>query len=495
MKKFLAILLILSMVCCSVIACSDSPDDPGNETSGNAGTDTAAGDTPNGLGPDGKYTTDMTPEQMLQWSGETFTVRTVELTNARMQLDFEEISDEPVDLAVYYRTAHIEQVMGIDFVDVIDADYYSTGFTSVDTLVQGGDDSYHMLNVRCIESIAAWANGNIYTFDELNYVDLEKGYWAQDLNPGLTLLDQQYTAVGAADLNVYDFMFTLLFSKQVFSERGLPNLYDLVDKSEWTVDKMSEVMANSYFDENSSDSRDSSDFYGYLADQRMVIPHFLVSCEALSVTKDEDDYPNVNFEDEHFYEVFQKVFEVMWDGENWFENYSGDNDVPSQCIQMFSQNQALFLDCSFNFVKNLRSMETDFGIVPYPKWDKEQEQYHSRVSYFFSLVIPNTCPNTDLTGAVLEVMNCYSANEVIPAYYDQSLQGKIARDEESQAMLDIIFNNRIADLGDTTFCDLIRDGVIAGMFGGDNRNMSSLTSKSKSINKKISNYLESALDR
>lgn len=494
MKKFLAILLILSMVCVSVIACTDPADKP-DDTGNAAGTGEETLDPSSGLGADGKYTTDLTPEEMLQWSDETFTVRTVELQNARMQLDFEEISDDPVDLAVYYRTAHLEQVMGIDFVDVMDADYYSSGFTSVDNLVQAGDDSYHMLNVRCIESIAAWSKGNIYTFDELKYVNLDKGYWAQDINPGLTLLGEQYTAVGAADLNVYDFMFTLLFSKQVFSERGLPNLYDLVNNGDWTVDKMSEVMKNSYFDENSSDSRDSSDFYGYLADGRMVIPHFLVSCEALSVTKDKGDYPNVNFGDEHFYEVLQKVFVLMWDEENWFENYTGDNDVPSQCITMFSQNQALFLDCSFNFVPNLRSMATDFGIIPYPKWDKEQEDYHSRVSYFFSLVVPNTCKDIDLTSAVLEIMNCYSANEVIPAYYDQSLQGKIARDEESQAMLDIIFNHRIADLGDTTFCDIIRDGVLAGMFGSDDRNMSTLTSKSKSINKKISNYLEGAMEQ
>lgn len=486
MKKFLAILLVLSMICVSVIACSDSPDNP---------KDTAGKDTSNSDGTDeaGKYTTDMTAEEMMQWSGETFNVRTVELSNARMQLDFEEISDDPVDLAVYYRTAYLEQVMGIDFIDTVDKDYYSSGFTPIDTLIEAGDNTFHMFNVRCIESIASWSNGNIYTFDELKYVNLDKGYWAQDLNPGLTLLGEQYTAVGAADLNVYDFMFTLLFSKQVFEERGLPNLYKLVESGEWTVDKMSEVMKNSYFDENSSDTRDSSDFYGYLADGRMVIPHFLVSCEALSVTKDSDDYPNVNFSDDHFYEVLQKVFVIMWDEENWFENYSGDNDVPSQCITMFSQNQALFLDCSFNFVPNLRSMETDFGIVPYPKWDTEQEDYHSRVSYFFSLVVPNTCPNVDLTSAVLEIMNCYSQNEVIPAYYDQSLQGKIARDEESQAMLDIIFTHRIADLGDTTFCDLIRDGVLSGMFGGDNRNMSTLTSKSKSINKKISNYLEDAM--
>ncbi len=492
MKRFLILLLILSMVFTSVIACSDPADD-GEDTNGPADSGTAesgSADLPDGMGADGKYYTDLTSAELQQWSDTEFTVRTVDLGEARIQIDFEEITDDPVDLSVYYRTAYIEQQMGIDLVDIIDNDYYSGAFTSLDSLVTAGDDSYYLFNVRCIESITAWSNGNIYTYDEIEYVNLDKGYWAQDLNPGLTLLDQQYIAVGAADLNVYDFMFTLLFSKKLFEDRGLPNIYELVDSGEWTIDKMSEIMKNSYFDENSSDTRDSSDYYGYLADQRMVLPHFLVASEVLSVYKDDNDYPVLNFENEKFYDVLTRVFEVMWDEENWYENYSGGGDVPADCITMFSQNQALFLDCSFNYVPSLRSMETDFGIIPYPKWDTDQDQYHSRVSYFFSLVIPITCKDTGLTGAVLELMNCYSANEVIPAYYDQSLQGKIARDEESQRMLDIIFNNRIADLGDTTFCDIIRDGVLSGMFGANNRNMSTLTQNTKKINKQITKYLE-----
>ncbi len=490
MKRLLALLLVISMVFVSMIACTESPDNP-EDSNDAAGSDSAG--TDDGTAEDGKYYTNLTEAEMQQWSGTEFSVRTVELGEARMQLDFEEITDDPVDLSVYYRTAYIEQHMGIDLVDVVDIDYYSSGYTSVDTLVNAGDNTYYLFNVRCIESIAAWGNGNIYRFDELEHVDLTKGYWAQDLNPGLTLLGQQYIAVGAGDLNVYDFMFTLLFSKKLFEERRLPNLYDLVDSGEWTIDKMSEVMSNSYFDENGNGAKDGSDTFGYLADNRMVLPHFLVASDVLSVEKDEDDYPVLNFEDEKFYDVLVRTFELMWDEENWYSSYTGGGDVPAECITMFSQNQALFLDCSFNYVPSLRNMETDFGIVPYPKWDKDQDQYHSRVSYFFSLIVPNNCKDTALTGAFLELYNCFSANEVIPAYYDQSLQSKIARDEESQAMLDIIFNNRIADLGDTTFCDIIRDGVLAGMFAANNRNMSSLTAQKKQINKKISNYLEDAL--
>ena len=42
----------------------------------------------------------------------------------------------------------------------------------------------------------------------------------------------------------------------------------------------------------------------------------------------------------------------------------------------------------------------------------------------------------------------YYANRMItPAYYDTALKTKYARDEESQAMLDLIYETRWSDLG------------------------------------------------
>lgn len=497
MRRFIALLLVISMLACALIACSDSPDkgqDP-SDSKADTSSDNANND---GLDANGKYTTGLPEATIKQWAGTEFNIRTVELQNARMQLDFTEASsDDPVDQAVYLRTDYLERTMGIDFIDNIVPDYYSAGFTPMDTLIESGDNTFYLANVRCIESIVTWANGNLYLFDQLNYVDLSRGYWAQDLNPELTLAGMQYIAVGAADLNVYDFMFTLLFSKDLFQQRKNlkdVNLYDLVREGKWTVDKMQEVMLNAYYDANSNDVMDANDDYGYLADTRMVIPHFLDSCEALSVTKDQNDYPVLNFQNDKFYDVMSKAFEIMWDDSNWFSKYSGDNDVPSQCIKMFMNNQSLFLDCSFKFVPSLRGMESEFGIIPYPKWTENQNDYHARVSYFFSLIVPNTCKDIDLAAVVLEVMNCYSANEVIPAYKNVALQSKIARDEESAEMLDIIFDHRTIDLGDTTFCDLIRDGILADMFSSNNRSLSTLTKREKNLNARINKYIENAIE-
>ena len=76
---------------------------------------------------------------------------------------------------------------------------------------------------------------------------------------------------------------------------------------------------------------------------------------------------------------------------------------------------------------------------------------------------------------------------MIPAYYDIVLQNKVARDVESQEMLDIIFSSRVIDIGDSTLCSDLRDGPLCSMFKTKKTDMTSRGQMlEKSINKKLS---------
>ena len=58
-------------------------------------------------------------------------------------------------------------------------------------------------------------------------------------------------------------------------------------------------------------------------------------------------------------------------------------------------------------------------------------------------------------------------------------------------MLDIIFDARVVDIGDTTLCANIRDGVVFDMFKKENSNLSSkLPSLEKVIDKFLSKMPE-----
>ena len=67
------------------------------------------------------------------------------------------------------------------------------------------------------------------------------------------------------------------------------------------------------------------------------------------------------------------------------------------------------------------------------------------------------------------------------------LQYKVARDEESQGMLDVIFASRVIDIGDSTLCGQLRDGVLRTLFESKGTDLASLSKKQeKIINKTFS---------
>ncbi|MBQ8578278.1 MAG: hypothetical protein IJ449_10005, partial [Clostridia bacterium] len=136
---------------------------------------------------------------------------------------------------------------------------------------------------------------------------------------------------------------------------------------------------------------------------------------------------------------------------------------------------------SFFFIESMRGMDTDFGIIPYPKYDEAQENYHTRVCYYFPVVVPSTNADTDMTGYLLEILNYRSYHDVIPAYYDISLKTKGTRDEASAQMLDLIFSSRVIDIGDSTLCDVIRDNFMFQMMKTDKRDLGSTVERNRKI--------------
>ena len=196
---------------------------------------------------------------------------------------------------------------------------------------------------------------------------------------------------------------------------------------------------------------------------------------------------------ERFYDVIQKIFAITYDTGVRFRN-EDNSDVPTDGIQLFQNDRALFMDCSLFYMTALRDMEADFGIIPYPKFDEAQENYCARVSYFMPSMLLSTNTDLPLVGAVLEYANYRAQANITPAYYDVSLKGKVSRDEESAAMLDLILANRVVDLADTIFCADMRDSFFSAMYGTDVRDMASvMKANEKTLTKMLNAFVENSI--
>jgi hypothetical protein len=116
---------------------------------------------------------------------------------------------------------------------------------------------------------------------------------------------------------------------------------------------------------------------------------------------------------------------------------------------MFQENKGLFYMLSLTIMHKMRGMNSDFGVLPFPKFDKSQTEYYHTVQAGTtnSIVFPTTTPAPEMASIIVEDM-CYEARDTVRhAYFDITITNKTIRDEESAEMLDLILNTRIYDLG------------------------------------------------
>lgn len=425
---------------------------------------------------------DNVPE--LKYDGATFDIITREVGYMNYAMNADEITGEPLNDAIYNRNRGLESRFDIAITEVFGKD--STSLTAV----TAGDTTYEMIKNRGPMAITFFQSNLLYLITDVPYIDLNQPYWDHNINKALTIGGKQFIVSGALSVTEYDYTSALLYNKQLLNDLQLSAPYALVNSGSWTYDAMNEMMTTAVADTNGDGAFTSEDRYGYLATPKHVLPSFIIAAGELSVTKNEEDIPSLSMEHERYIDVFNKVFEITIDNGAWFKNSSGDN-VGKEAITMFSENKALFMDSVMFYLDQLREMENDFGVLPYPKYNTEQEDYVSRCSWVEPFIVPVTNTQLEMTGAVIEAMCCESANSVIPAYYEISLKGKISRDEASREMLDLIFSHRVIDFGDTIWVDVVRDGVLSSMYSSENRNLSS---KIKMMNRLIAGKLDKLKD-
>nr|MBQ4319924.1 hypothetical protein [Clostridia bacterium] len=161
------------------------------------------------------------------------------------------------------------------------------------------------------------------------------------------------------------------------------------------------------------------------------------------IAKDENDIPYLAIGNDRSHEVYNKIQEMLAQKEHYFQG------VTQEMKDMFFGERSLFFLASMQNCEAMRVYEFNFGLLPLPKYNEQQEGYNCYLNAHnpCGATIPVTA-NANESSMILQAIAYYSEEEVIPAYYDVNLTGKYLRDDESAKMLDIIFGSWSCDLAD-----------------------------------------------
>ncbi len=95
----------------------------------------------------------------------------------------------------------------------------------------------------------------------------------------------------------------------------------------------------------------------------------------------------------------------------------------------------------------LREVNIDFGALPMPKFDEEQENYATMINVATPyMAVPTTVGHADTVGFIIEALSAASY-EIDDVYFNTCLEGKYARDRESPEMLRLARENIVYDPG------------------------------------------------
>ena len=361
----------------------------------------------------------------------------------------EEETGDTINDAVYLRNRTIEERYNIKIVNIPeDGDLSSVASRAI----RAGDDQFDIMSHGLSQVTGLMTTGGLYDLKEIPYVDLSKPWWDQRAREQLTINGRLYATTSDYIILDKDATWIIMFNKQLIKDYGLDDPYKMVKDGTWTIDKMYEMMTAASLDLNGDGKMDENDQWGIVSQHYNALAFYNAAGECISKVNSAGE-PEITMYNQRAIDVCEKIVTLQSDKNttlNADDYYNKIADVwDGLQLVVFNTNRGLFYYAGMNRVTLLRDMETDFGIIPPPKYNTEQDRYYIAIhpSCTSSVAIPVTVENTERTGLILEALTAESKYTLLPAYYDISLKTKFARDDESQEMLDIIFANRIYDLG------------------------------------------------
>ena len=406
------------------------------------------------------------------YGGYDFMMLNNESNFAYTQMSAEELTGEGINDAIYNRNSQVAERLNVKLVE--NKVPYAEVTSTMNTSIAAGDSTYSCFWNES-QFVAPFAiAGSLWNVHDIAPLSLDQPWWNAGAMADLTVGDYLYFLVGDLHLMFKESFWMVGFNKNIADDAGIEDLYGVVREGKWTMDKMGAAMTAARADLNGDGVMDGNDRFGVTCYSGCVIPLFIGAGETI-VERDTDGIPHFVTPDDRFYQAYEKLVSTYFAKNIDYTCLNEKTKAISQYAAegmdafhgVFLSGHALFYLEPIGSLKKLRSMDAEFGVLPYPKLDEAQQDYATYIANYAAVCgIPVSAEDPERVGVVLENLCGLSHWELQDAYIKDTLSFKYIRDEESREMLDIIFDTGRFNLSDqldvNTVRSKIQDSAIAG---------------------------------
>jgi len=460
-RSILAGMLLCALLAGGLTACTaPSPAQPGSDSGSETGLTTAP---PADTDPaDTKITLAVTEADFENEDWNVLSYARQAEGTMWQYLDFGFLEDKEGNVlneALYRRNAYIEDTYKIKI--CITEKHAESVRTQLSQLLTAGDATFDAAQPIVRDAFAAAAEGELYNLLELDELQTNAPWWDQSMISQLSLGGKLYVLSGDISLQDEEFLYAIFYNKKRITDLNLENPYTLVKEGKWTLDKLYELSAAATSDSSGDGSINYKDSYGFGA-SFTTAPVFFYAAGGSIARVDESGTLTPTLMSEKSESVIDRLGTVFTDRQAMIDATLIPGEW-STLNTMFTENRLLFRQGNIYNITAYREMVADFGVLPLPKFDEEQKDYAHIVATNFcpGIVIPS-----NITGERLErccvLLTAFGANsaDLTEAYYEINLNKKMARDEESGQMLEIIFSSKCYDIGKAFDWENVESSVI-----------------------------------
>ena len=410
-----------------------TPSAPNTDTTEN--TDTMAEET--------ELTRENTPDNLpadLRFNGETVVFHVRGDEDCVREFQVEELTGEAVNDALYQRNITVSDRLNVNL-DVAIGDgweKYNNTVSAIRASIQSADGAYDIIAGWSARIPSLSLEGLFLDAQTIPYLDLEKPWWNQSCRTELTIGNRLFFVTGDITQKMIDPMYVYAFNQKVAEDLGIEDPYTVVNEGLWTIDYGRKQTSDVGSDLNGDGKMDENDFWGLTTFQNNAMDNYMQSTRVSLMSRDADGMPVLDVDMEHMTTLLEKVYALCFENPGCRVEEAGPKSGVAHTI--FKEDRSLYTTLTMYDVRyTLADMESDFGILPYPKLNEEQPIYGTRVQDALTLFsVPIDCRNVDISGAVMEAVAAENYRKVTPTLYDVALKKKYSRDPESAAMIDLI---------------------------------------------------------
>ena len=291
---------------------------------------------------------------------------------------------------------------------------------------KAGTNDYDMVANISVSLSTMLFSGLFIDLSELQKINLSHSWWMKDTVETYGINGSVFGLMGDIAHSYYSSLSIIALNTNLAEKYGVENtygdLYSMVYSGNWTLDKMLEIGVAYGEDVDGNQSMTlGTDTFGFVA-RNVPSRLFMYGFDVHFFERTNDGKITIMPMSEKAINSYEKLY-------NAFNNliYPNVNIEPSKTnIQKyFSEDRALMIQAYFSDLgsDNVRNMDSEYMVLPMPKYDTNQEDYITPLATEAGMIaIPVTASDPELTAMIMEYMGYIGQKNITPVYIDAALK-------------------------------------------------------------------------